>query len=136
MLSLTYTADWEPITGEVLGGFAMISRGVEAAGRPYEAFLARFHAAGQGKVIEECEEDIVETGEINEAKLKTKRRKLSTAHKDDLYEALELYEDRGSITDEDVRRAYKKLVVLYHPDKYGVGDDYTEAAKAKWLKVN
>lgn len=119
----------------------MASRGVEAAGRPYEIFLARLRAAEGGCAAEEVDEDDekeepLEPAEFNEAKLKSKRRKLSTAHKDDLYEALELYEDRAGITDEDVRRAYKKLVVLYHPDKYGGGEDYNEAAKAKWLKVD
>ena len=66
---------------------------------------------------------------IDQAKLKSKRRKLSTAHKDDLYEALELYQDRSAITEKDVRDAYKKLVILYHPDKYDQPEHYTEAAK-------
>ena len=42
-----------------------------------------------------------------------------------------------SATDEDVKKAYRRMAMKYHPDKVGqLGDDFKEAADNKFKKVN
>jgi len=42
-----------------------------------------------------------------------------------------------SATDEDVKKAYRRMAMKYHPDKIGqLGDDFKEAADNKFKKVN
>lgn len=53
---------------------------------------------------------------------------------DSAYKILEI--DK-SATDEEVKKAYRKMAVKYHPDKVGhLGEDFQNAAKEKFQKVN
>ena len=53
---------------------------------------------------------------------------------DSAYKILEI--DK-SVSDEDVKKAYRKMAVKYHPDKVGhLGEDFQNAAKEKFQKVN
>lgn len=57
-------------------------------------------------------------------------------YKDSLsaYKILEINQDA---TDEEIKKAYRKMAVKYHPDKLQhLGDDFQQAAKEKFQKVN
>lgn len=50
----------------------------------------------------------------------------------DFYEILGLDEDRQEVTEKQIKNAYKKLAIEYHPDKYDK-DKYDKDANEKWL---
>ena len=53
---------------------------------------------------------------------------------DSAYKILEI--DK-SVNDEEVKKAYRKMAIKYHPDKVGhLGEDFQNAAKEKFQKVN
>jgi len=53
---------------------------------------------------------------------------------DDAYKILEISQ---SASDDEVKKAFRKMAVKYHPDKVShLGDDYKKAAEEKILKVN
>lgn len=42
-----------------------------------------------------------------------------------------------SATDDEVKKAYRKLATQYHPDKVGyLGDDIKKSAEEKFRKIN
>jgi DnaJ like chaperone protein len=53
---------------------------------------------------------------------------------DDAYKVLGLTKDA---TDDEVRKAYRKLALQYHPDRVAtLGEDVKEAAKKKFQELN
>lgn len=126
MLAIAYDVCESEVLPAVFSSYLLCSRSFEPAGRAYHAAVATYFG-----VDEEAEGE----GEVNTEKLANKRRKLSGVVKDDLYETLDLYLDREEVTPAHVREAYKRLVLLYHPDRYADPAAYTPIAKAKWLKV-
>jgi hypothetical protein len=100
------------------------------------------HFAGEDKIGyddgSDVEEDKAAKDEknIDYEKLKQKKRKksLSLMKSEDFYEVLGLDEERYNITEDSIKKSYKKLALIYHPDKYEEGK-YDEAAKGKWLRV-
>lgn len=60
-----------------------------------------------------------------------------TSIRDDLSVAYEILEIDSSATDEDVKRAYKKMAIKYHPDKVSyLGEEAQKTAEQKFKKVN
>jgi len=51
----------------------------------------------------------------------------------DLYSILGLDHLSYEAGDGDIKQAYKKLALMYHPDK--LGDSITESDKEVWLKI-
>ncbi len=73
---------------------------------------------------------------IDFEKLKNKKRRkvsLETMNQQNYYELLNLSDDPQSITIDAIKRSYKRLAVMYHPDKQEGA--YTEKSKQEWLKV-
>ena len=52
---------------------------------------------------------------------------------DDLYQILGLEDKTYTATDHDIKTAYRKLILVYHPDK--LGDQISEKDKEIWLKI-
>lgn len=56
---------------------------------------------------------------------------------DDLESAYQVLEITSSATDEEVKKAYKKMAVKYHPDKVShLGEDVQKSATEKFKKIN
>lgn len=56
---------------------------------------------------------------------------------DDLESAYKVLEIDSSATDEEVKKAYKKMAVKYHPDKVShLGEDVQKTATEKFKKIN
>ena len=56
--------------------------------------------------------------------------------KDNLDAAYKILEIDKNVSDEDVKKAYKKMAVKYHPDKVAyLGDDVKKKAKEKFQKL-
>ncbi len=56
---------------------------------------------------------------------------------DDLESAYKVLEISSSATDEEVKKAYKKMAVKYHPDKVShLGEDVQKSATEKFKKIN
>eukprot|EP01103_Thecamoeba_quadrilineata_P005051 TRINITY_DN14905_c0_g1_i1.p1 TRINITY_DN14905_c0_g1~~TRINITY_DN14905_c0_g1_i1.p1 ORF type:complete len:665 (+),score=167.75 TRINITY_DN14905_c0_g1_i1:48-1997(+) len=96
---------------------------IEAAGQPYEHFLAkRYNLKVESKEEEKKDEVDEEDQSKSEEYQKKKKKKILTT--DDYYELLGLSHLRWKATTKDIRDAYRKAVLLYHPDK-NVGIDDT-----------
>ena len=75
----------------------------------------------------------VATEEISEAELNSMLNLGSTTLKD-AYAVLEISE---SATDEEVRQAYKRMVIKHHPDRVAsLGEDVKAAAEKKMREIN
>lgn len=56
---------------------------------------------------------------------------------DDLESAYQVLEITSAATDDEVRKAYKKMAVKYHPDKVShLGEDVQKSATEKFKKIN
>ena len=78
--------------------------------------------------------------EQNKEDYEKKRRKRTkediereAVEKGDLYAILNLQDKTYEAGENDIRRAYQKLALKYHPDK--LGENYNDEAKAHWLKI-
>lgn len=73
---------------------------------------------------------------VNMDHLKNKKinKTLNQIKTQDLYEILGLDGDITEVTEDKIKKAYKKLAILYHPDKFA-NQDYNEKEKERWLRV-
>jgi len=56
---------------------------------------------------------------------------------EDTESSYKILEIEKSATDDEIKKAYRKMAVKYHPDKVShLGDDFQHAAKEKFQKVN
>ncbi|HRS18749.1 MAG TPA: DnaJ domain-containing protein, partial [Bacteroidales bacterium] len=56
---------------------------------------------------------------------------------DDLESAYQALEINANATDEEVKKAYKKMAVKYHPDKVSnMGEEVQKSATEKFKKIN
>lgn len=78
-------------------------------------------------------------GAFDKAKLDGKKKKkvpkeAGTFSDTSYYEALGLGHLGFEATERDIKLAHRKMVLLYHPDKFKTGE-YDEAANKRWLTV-
>ena len=86
----------------------------------------------------EEEEKGPEQGKSEEWEKKRRRRTKEEIEKEallmgDLYSILGIEHLTYEAGDSDIKSAYKKLALMYHPDK--MGESYSETDKEVWLKV-
>ncbi|MFP4023188.1 MAG: TerB family tellurite resistance protein [Thiohalospira sp.] len=56
---------------------------------------------------------------------------------EDVHSAYKILEIEPTATDEEVKKAYRKMAVKYHPDKVShLGEDFQQKAKEKFQRVN
>jgi len=87
--------------------------------------------------IDKSEQDIIEqiAANLGIAPADAESIKAMFVHStDEAYKILEISPDAS---DEEVKKAFRKMAVKYHPDKVShLGEDYKKAAEEKILKVN
>lgn len=116
----------------VVDSLCLRQRRIEPAGRAFHDYILKKQNLENSE--SECDSD--EEGkkvEIDLEKMKSKKRKSSWIDdgKDNFYEILRL-PSRYEVTEEIIKKAYKKLALVHHPDKQAV---YGEKEKGEWLKV-
>ena len=61
---------------------------------------------------------------------------LKAMHYKDTESAYKILEIEASCSDDDVKKAYRKMAMKYHPDKVrGLGEQHEKAANDKFLQV-
>ena len=61
---------------------------------------------------------------------------LKAMHYKDTESAFKILEIESSVTDEEVKKAYRKMAMKFHPDKVrGLGEQHEKAANEKFIKV-
>ena len=136
--------------GRIVEGFNLTRRTIEPAGAHFETLLKKYrkqiatYEGGIAQYSSENEEDSSEEQnnqegdlgkKVNVEELKKKRLK-RTDESEDLYEILGLTgQEQDEITESQIKKSYKDLAVLFHPDKYK-DREYNQQAKDRWLKVD
>ena len=144
LLSITYTENEVPYNGIIYRSASIYTKTIEPAGRGYDPFVSRYLKRQQYSeekdysIEEEVEEEIdaENADHINMDKMKKKKlnKTIHQIKNQDLYEILDLHDDIDELTENQIKKAYKRLAVIYHPDKY-TEETYTDEAKEKWLRV-
>jgi DnaJ homolog subfamily C member 2 len=123
MLALTFDPSFTAAS-EILSGYSFITKRYESAGR---AFKERFEGlpsqSEEKSTDDQPESEPSETFERTNSKKEKKSNsfRLPVILEDiDLYELFEL--DEAASADQ-IKTAYRKLVLLYHPDKRNGGDE-------------
>eukprot|EP01116_Phalansterium_solitarium_P008413 TRINITY_DN2230_c0_g1_i1.p1 TRINITY_DN2230_c0_g1~~TRINITY_DN2230_c0_g1_i1.p1 ORF type:complete len:639 (-),score=255.63 TRINITY_DN2230_c0_g1_i1:201-2117(-) len=112
---------------------------IEQAGEGYEQLILRrsghLHADPVADSDDVDEEKDAKPMTEEELKFEAKRHKKRLEVSDDPYEILNLGHLRFRATDEDIKQAYRKLVLQYHPDK-NEGKEMSDELFKKINKAN
>jgi len=95
-------------------------RTIEPAGRYFPVFVQKKRGEFHDEEEEVKEEAAGGAGEDDEAlrgKLSHKHKTWSKEKAEDYYELLGLTDSRWRATAEDIKQAYRKMILIYHPDK-------------------
>ncbi len=128
MLSMLALPDGDNGVNEIFSGFTFceeLRRKIEPAGRVFEEWLlerlrdeeAEEEIKGDNFEEEIIEEDKEEYEWEKEYKKNAKNFEVSFSGKDNYYAILGIEETFLTASVDDIRRAYKKLALIYHPDK-------------------
>ena len=61
---------------------------------------------------------------------------LKAMHYQDTESAYKILEIEGAASDDEVKKAYRKMAMKYHPDKVrGLGEQHEKSANEKFIKV-
>ena len=128
-----------PAHGQLVSSFALRERPFEPAGFSHDRLtrLLAFRREPKNLLSADAFPEDDDKQPIDVAKMNAKRRKksISVMRTQDLYEVLNIYEDRTTVSEESIKKNYKQLALLYHPDKHEDGK-YDAVAKEQWLKVS
>nr|BAJ99217.1 predicted protein [Hordeum vulgare subsp. vulgare] len=119
LLLLPAPADWQGKPAEVfceLSGYPF-HRKIEAAGHGYQAWLKRRSGHVDEPVVEEIKSPLNITKEQEDMFSHKKHKKVLEMGVEDPYEIMGLSHLRWRATEDDIRTQFRKLVLLYHPDK-------------------
>ena len=140
MLCLPFSDSSIPMKGNIFAGFTLHQKAYDPAGFNHDK-LVRLLTYLKNPENQDSNKDIqddleLEQKPIDMEKMNAKRRKksISVMRGQDFYEVLNIDEDKHNITEEMIKKSYKKLAMLYHPDKHDEGK-YDEIAKEQWLKI-
>lgn len=131
-----------PVEGVIVAAFAQPYRKpIEHAGKPYQERLARqrsglYHGEENGHAPEGSSasstdegDDGTADGDEDEETPAWQLKKLTARNSDDLYELLELGDKRWHATEDDIKKAFRRLSLKYHPDKIAhAGEEAMEDA--------
>ncbi|PRP88641.1 hypothetical protein PROFUN_02737 [Planoprotostelium fungivorum] len=103
-----------------LGGYPFFKK-IEAAGKPYQEWLKRKEEPEPESALSPSEVSSGPQDKLSKeqrAKLEQKRHiRLINGIIDDPYEIMGLEVKRWEATEDEIKSAYRKLVLVYHPDK-------------------
>lgn len=146
--------------GEIFDDYSLgPKKSIEPVGKSYAKLQGKFHRAmlrqqiAEGKdtdkkgrkiVVEDSdEEEKGESQEFSEGQTKDfeKKRKKKTKEEiekeallmDDLYAILGLEEKKFEASEAEIGKAYKKMALIFHPDK--LGEKLTQKDKDVWLQI-
>lgn len=139
MLCLPHSNPLIPTSGIIHSQFCLYERPFEPAGFNHDKLtrLLTFKKSPHTHFAQDLFVDEDDKKPIDLEKMNAKRRKksITVMRTQDLYEVLNIYEDRTTVSEDAIKKNYKKLALVYHPDKHEDGK-YDDVAKEQWLKVN
>jgi len=139
MLALPPSNPNIPPTGIVHSQFCLLERPFEPAGFNHDKLtrLLTFKKSPHTHFAQEfiAEEDDKQPIDLEKMNAKRRKKSITVMRTQDLYEVLNIYDDRTTVSEESIKKNYKQLALLYHPDKHEDGK-YDEVAKEQWLKVS
>lgn len=96
-----------------------------------------YHIAQSDGAIDQPELQILDTIASGLGISSSDASSIKATFYDDLESAYQVLEITSSATDEEVKKAYKKMAVKYHPDKVShLGEDVQRSANEKFRKIN
>lgn len=89
------------------------------------------------KIIEELDNDAKRKNAKNTNEEPAKKSSSSNQRNSELDDALKLFGMNVNSTNDEIKSAYKKKMMQYHPDRVShLGEDYIDAAKRKTVEFN
>jgi DnaJ homolog subfamily C member 2 len=141
-----------PATGELpdIGGVVLASPAtpeagsIEHAGRAYQELWREARGLVAGKEVDKArntgtgarEDAGNQNGEPEESHASAHLKKMLAKDSEDLYGLLELGDKRWRATADDIKKAFRRISLLYHPDKVShLGKEALENSETHFKKV-
>jgi len=118
-------ADWPLDKTEVVACVSeFVTRVIEPAGAEFEKLLKKLagEEEEEGEGEEEGGDDDIEEDSESFKEFAHKHRDIAKKDRDDYYPLLGLSDTRWRSTPDQIKQAYRKMILLYHPDKMQAND--------------